>query len=149
MPWLAIANLTAKEIINMTLVQKTLGNTTYYTDGVNYFTFHVINSKSDPLWIFACMDLGITKRSGFTTEETARINDLAGGTGLFEKTKYLLLKNGQAVPMPYNFTVPDLHPGDVILRQVAPPAVGLVKCPHCASSVLPGPVCSACGGKLA
>ena len=131
----------------MTLVQKTVGGTTYYADNVNYYTFHIVNSKSDPLWIFACMDLGITKRSGFSSDEQARINDLAG-TDLQHKTKYLLLKNGQAVPMPYNFTVPDLHPGDIILRRVAAPSVGMVKCPHCASTVPPGPTCAACGKSL-
>lgn len=131
----------------MTLVQKTISNTTYYTDGVNYYTFHVINSKSDPLYIFACLDLGITKRDNFTDDEKKRINDLAG-TGMYQKTKYLLLKNGQAVQMPYNLTMPDLHPGDVILRQVAAPSVGTVKCRHCASNVLPGPTCSACGQPL-
>jgi hypothetical protein len=131
----------------MPLAQKTIGNTNYYTDGVNYYTFHVINSKSEPLYIYACMDLGINKRSGFTPEEEKRINDLAG-TGMYQKTKYLLLKNGQAVPMPYKLTVPDLKPGDVILRQVPAPAVGTVKCPHCASTVLPGPTCSACGKSL-
>lgn len=131
----------------MTLVQKTINNTAYYTDGVNYYTFHVINSKSDPLYIFACMDLGIARRSNFTPEEQAKINDLAG-TGMYQKTKYLLLKNGQAIPMPYNLTVPNINPGDVILRQVSPQSVGTVKCPHCASSVLPGPTCSACGKPL-
>jgi hypothetical protein len=132
----------------MTLGQKTIGNTPYYTDGINYYTFHVVSSKDDALYKFACMDLGISKRSGFTTEESARINDLAG-TGLQQKTKYLLLKNGQAVPVPYHNTgLADLHVGDTLLRQVAPPA-GLVKCPHCASLVPPGPACSACGKQLA
>lgn len=131
----------------MTLVQKTINNTAYYTDGVNYYTFHIINSKSDPLYIFACMDLGIARRSNFTPEEQAKINDLAG-TGMYQKTKYLLLRNGQAIPMPYNLTMPDFHPGDVILRPVSPPSMGTVKCPHCASSVLPGPTCSACGKPL-
>jgi hypothetical protein len=131
----------------MTLVQKNIGNTAYYTDGVNYYTSHVVGSKSDALWIFACMDLGITKRSGFTTEESARINDLAG-TGIQQKTKYLLLKNGQAVPVPYlNVGLADLHISDILLRHVAAPAA-LVRCPHCASHVLPGPVCSACGKQL-
>ncbi len=131
----------------MTLVQKNINNTMYYTDGVNYYTFHQVTSTTDALWMFACMDLGITKRSGFTTEETARINDLAG-TGLQQKTKYLLLKDGQAVPVPYlNVGLADLHVGDVLLRKVTPPA-GLVRCPHCASLVLPGPVCSACGKQL-
>jgi hypothetical protein len=132
----------------MTLVQKTINNTAYYTDGVNYYTYHVVSSKSDALYIFACMDLGITKRSGFTTEESAKINDLAG-TGVKQKTKYLLLKNGQAVQVPYHATgSAELHTGDILLRRVAPPTVGLVKCPHCASSVLPGSVCSACGKPL-
>ena len=133
----------------MTLVQKPIGNTTYYTDGVNYYTFHVVGSKPEPLYVFACRDLGITKASGFTTEETARINDLAG-TGVKQKTKYLLLKNGQAVSVSYHITgKADLHAGDILLRHVAaPPAAGLVRCPHCASSVLPGPVCSACGKPL-
>ena len=131
----------------MALVQKAIGNTMYYTDGVKYYTSHIVSSKTDPLYIFACRDLGINKTSGFTPDEQARINDLAG-TGMYQKTKYLLLKNGQAVQMPYNLTVPDINPGDIILRQVPPPSVGLVKCPHCASSVLPGPVCSACGKQL-
>ena len=132
----------------MALVQKTIGNAAYYTDGVSYYTFHTVNSKSDALYIFACIDLGITKRSGFTTEESARINDLAG-TGLKQKTKYLLLKNGQPVPVPYLVTgMADLHVGDILLRKVAPPSTGLVKCPHCASSVVSGPTCSACGKPL-
>ncbi len=131
----------------MALVQKTISNKAYYTDGLNFYTFHVINSKSDPLWKFAAKDLGINKASGFTPDEGTRINDLAG-TGMYQKTKYLLLKNGQAVPIPYKLTLPDLHPGDIILRKVAPPSVGLVKCPHCATSVLPGPTCAACGKPL-
>lgn len=131
----------------MALVQTTIGNTAYYTDGVNYYTFHTIQTKTDPLYIYACMDLGITKRSGFTSDEQARINDLAG-TGMHQKTKYLLLENGQAVPMPYNLTLPDINPGDVILRKVPAPAVGMVKCPHCASTVPPGRTCSACGQPL-
>ena len=132
----------------MTLVQKTINNISYYTDGVNYYTSHRVNSKSDPFYIFACRDLGITKTSGWTTEEEARINDLAG-TGMYQKTKYLLLKNGQAVQMPYNFTVPDIHPGDIILRQVPPPpAAGLIKCPHCASVTPSGRNCAVCGKQL-
>jgi hypothetical protein len=131
----------------MTLVQKTIGNTAYYTDGVSYYTFHVINSKTDPLYIYACMDLGINKRSGFTQDEETRINDLAG-TGMHQKTKYLLFRNGQAVPMPYNVMLPDINPGDIILRQVPPPSTGFVKCPKCSSTVLPGPTCSVCGTPL-
>jgi hypothetical protein len=131
----------------MALAQKTIGNKAYYTDGVNYYTFHVISSKSDPFWKFAAQDLGINKATGFTPDEEKRINDLAG-TGMHQKTKYLLLKNGQAVPMPYKISVPDVKPGDVILRQVPAPTIGTVKCPHCASTVLPGPTCSACGKPL-
>ena len=133
----------------MTLVQKNVGNITYYTDGVNYYTFHVVSSKSDALWTFACMDLGITKRSGFTTEETTRINDLAG-TGTQQKTKYLLLRDGKAAQIPYLITGnPNIHVNDIILRHVAPPAgVGMVICPHCASHVMAGPTCSACGKQL-
>jgi hypothetical protein len=133
----------------MALVQQTVGNTAYYTDGVNYYTFHVVSSPSDALWIFACMDLGITKRSAFSTDEAARINDLAG-TGTQQKTKYLLLKNGNAVPVPYHITgAADLHVNDVILRRVSAPAgADMVVCPHCASRVKRGPVCSACGKPL-
>jgi hypothetical protein len=132
----------------MTLVKQTVNNTPYYTDGVTYYTFHEISSSKDPLYIFACRDLGITRTSGWTTEEQARINDLAG-MGMYQKTKYLLLKNGQAVQMPYNLTVPDIHPGDIILRQVAPrPAAGLIKCPHCASDTPPGKNCVRCGWQL-
>ena len=136
----------------MTLVQRTINNTAYYTDGVTYYTFHVVNSSSDPLYIFACRDLGITKTSGWTTEESTRINDLAG-TGLQQKTKYLLLKNGQAAPVPYFvFGKADLHVNDILLRHVATPAgaspAGQVKCPHCASMVAPGRTCSMCGKPL-
>jgi hypothetical protein len=132
----------------VSLVQKSIGNTTYYTDGVNYYTFHVVRSKDDALWKFACIDLGIVGKPT-VTEQQARVNDLAG-TGVNHRTKYLLLKNGQAVAIPYHNTGNAiLNVNDVILRRVAPPpSVGLVKCPHCASSVLPGPVCSMCGGKL-
>jgi hypothetical protein len=62
----------------MPLVQKTIGNTAYYTDGVKYYTFHQITKKNDPFYIFACRDLGINKTSGFTPDEQKRINDLAG-----------------------------------------------------------------------
>lgn len=132
--------------VTMALVQKNISNVAYYTDGVNYYTFHLVN-KNDALWTYACSDLGITKRSGFTAEETAQINELAG-TGIYQKSKYRLLKNGQAIPMPYKLSIPDIKAGDVVLRQVPAPSTGLVKCPHCASSVLPGPTCSACGKSL-
>jgi hypothetical protein len=132
----------------MPLVQKNIGNTVYYTDGANYYTFHIVSKPSDGLYLFAAKDLGINKTSGFTAEESAKINDLAG-TGTQKRTKYLLLKNNQAVPMPYHVTGnPQIQANDVILRQVATPSVGKVKCPHCASTVLPGPTCSACGKPL-
>jgi hypothetical protein len=130
----------------MTIVQKTIGNTTYYTDGMNFYTFHVVMSKNDELWKFACIDLGIPGKP-FSSEQEKRINDLAG-TGMYQKTKYLLLKNGQVGPVPYNLSVPNIHPGDIILRQVPAPTASTVKCPHCATSVLPGPTCSACGKPL-
>lgn len=131
----------------MPLVHKTINGTLYYTDGVKYYTFHRINTKTDPFYIFACRDLGINKTSGFTPDEEKRINDLAG-TGIHQKTKYLLLKNGQAMQMPYRISVPDVNPGDIILRSVPAPSVGMVKCPHCASTVASGPTCSACGRPL-
>ena len=131
----------------MALTQKTIGNASYYTDGLSYYSFHVINSTNDSLWKFAAQDLGINKTSGFTPDESTRINDLAG-TGMYQHTKYMLLKDGQAVQIPYNLTVPILHPGDIILRKVPSPSTGLVLCPHCASKVLPGPTCSACGRPL-
>ena len=131
---------------NMTLVQKTINNTAYYTDNVNYYTFHVVSSKSDALWTFACMDLGITKRSGFTTEESARINDLAG-TSTQQRTKYMLLKNGAAEQIPYLVTGnPNIHINDIILRHVpAPTAVAMIVCRHCASKTPPGAQCAVCG----
>jgi len=127
----------------MALVQKTIGNTTYYTDNVSYFTFHIIKSRKDPLYLFASQDLGINKTANFTPDEAARINDLAG-TNLPHKTKYLLLKMGEAIEMPYRGSVPDINPGDIILRRVNPPTVGMVKCPHCSSTVPPGPICMVC-----
>ena len=132
----------------MSLVQKTIGNTTYYTDGVNYYTFHVVRSKDDALWKFACIDLGIVGKPT-STEQQARVNNLAG-MGVNQRTKYLLLKNGQAVAIPYQKTGNAiLNVNDVILRRVDPPAAaGLVKCPHCASSVPPGPTCKMCGKPL-
>ena len=135
----------------MTLVQKNINNKQYYTDDVNYYTFHVVGLKPEPLYEFACRDLGITKRSGFTQDEETRINDLAGtGAGVQQKTKYLLLKNGQAVTVPYhNIGKADLHAGDILLRKVShPSAAGLIKCPHCESDTPPGTNCKVCGWQL-
>jgi|GEM_PF-2326022 len=135
----------------MPLSQSTINGTSYYTDGVKYYTFHRIVTDKDPFYIFACRDLGIPETKKFTPDEEKRINDLAG-TGMHQKTKYLLLKNGQATQMPYRVSVPDVKPGDIILREVAAPPrqapTNLVKCPHCASTVPPGPTCSMCGKPL-
>jgi hypothetical protein len=131
----------------MTLVQKTINNTAYYTDGINYYTYHLAGSGSDPLWIFAAMDLGFNHNS-LSEDQKAKVNDLAG-TSINHKTKYLLLRNGKAEPMPYRGTVPAFNGGDIILRQVPIPTVGMVKCPNCASIVPPGSTCMLCGKPLA
>ena len=69
------------------------------------------------------MDLGITKKTGFTSQETKNITDLAGISPL-HPTKFLLLKNGNAIPVPYlaNGSA-NLHPNDIILRSALDPAV--------------------------
>ena len=131
----------------MPLVQKTLGSTAYYTDGMNFYTFHVVRSKDDALWKFACLDLGISGKPT-TTEQQAKVNDLAG-TGVNQRTKYLLLKDGQAASISYQNTGNAiLNINDVILRKVNAPSIGTVKCPHCATTVLPGPTCPACSKPL-
>ena len=106
----------------MTLVQKSINGTEYYTDDEVYYTFHQVNVATDTLWSFACMDLGITKKTGFTSQETKNITDLAG-IGQLHPTKFLLLRNGSAIPVPYLANgSSDLHPNDIILRSaVAPP----------------------------
>lgn len=133
----------------MPLVQKAIGSTTYYTDNVNYYLYHVVNVPKHALTEFACRELGIPMKSEFTLDESAKLAQLAG-TGVQNKTKYELLKNGQAVPVPYHLTGhPDIHPGDIILRKVAPPpATGLIKCRHCNSDTPPGPTCKVCGRPL-
>ena len=107
----------------MTLIQKPLNGTEYYTDDKVYYTFHQINTVTDTLWSFACLDLGITKKTGFTSQETKDITDLAGISPL-HPTKFLLLKNGNAIPVPYlpNGSA-NLHPNDIILRSAADPGV--------------------------
>ena len=74
----------------MTLVQKQINGTEYYTDDKVYYTFHRVQTASDTLWDFACMDLGITDRTRFTSQETKAITDLAG-IGPRNPTKFLLL----------------------------------------------------------
>jgi hypothetical protein len=107
----------------MTLVQKPINGTEYYTDGEVYYTFYQVKGAADTLWNFACMALGITKKTGFTSQETKNITDLAG-IGLLHPTKFLLLRNGNAIPVPYLANgSSNLHPDDIILRSAAAPAV--------------------------
>ena len=104
----------------MTLVQKPINGTEYYTDDTVYYTFHRVKDAKDTLWSFACMDLGITKKTGFTSQELKNISDLAG-IGTLHPTKFLLLKNGTAIPVPYLNGSSNLHPNDIILRSAADP----------------------------
>jgi hypothetical protein len=106
----------------MTLVQKSINSTEYYTDDHVYYTFHRVKDVKDTLWSFACMELGITKKTGFTSQETNNITDLAG-IGPLHPTKFLLLRNGNAIPVPYLDGSSDLHPNDIILRSAVAPDV--------------------------
>ena len=113
----------------MALVQKTINGTEYYTDNKVYYTFHQIKVATDTLWSFACMDLGITKKTGFTSEETKKITDLAG-IGPLHPTKFLLLKNGDAIPVPYlSNGSSNLHPSDIILLSAVDPVAPTVSKP--------------------
>lgn len=105
----------------MALVQKSINGTEYYTDDKVFYTFHQVKAATDTLWSFACMDLGITKKSGFTSQETKNITDLAGISPL-HPTKFLLLKNGNAIAVPYLVGGgSNLHPNDIILRSAVVP----------------------------
>ena len=105
----------------MTLVQKPINGTEYYTDENVYYTFHQIKVAEDTLWNFACMDLGITKKTGFTSQETKNITDLAG-IGPLHPTRFRLLKDGNAVPISYLANgSSNLHPDDIILRSAESP----------------------------
>jgi hypothetical protein len=107
----------------MSLVQKSINGTEYFTDDNVYYTFHQVKDAKDTLWSFACVDLGITKKTGFTSEETKNITDLAG-IGRLHPTKFLLLRNGNAIPVPYLANgSSDLHPDDIILRAAVARAV--------------------------
>jgi hypothetical protein len=109
--------------MKMTLVQKSINGTEYYTDNKVYYTFHQVRLTTDTLWSFACIDLGITKKTGFNSEETKNITDLAG-IGPLHPSKFLLLKNGNAIPVPYlSNGSSNLHPDDVILRSAVDPSV--------------------------
>jgi hypothetical protein len=107
----------------MTLVQKPINGTEYFTDDNVYYTFHQVKDATDTLWSFACRDLGITKKTGFTSEETKNITDLAG-IGPLHPTKFLLLRNGNAIRVPYLANgSSDLHPDDIVLRSTGAPGV--------------------------
>ena len=107
----------------MDLVQKTINGTEYYTDNEVYYTFHQVKLATDTLWDFACLELGISKKYGFTSQETKAITDLAG-IGPHNPTKFLLLKNGTAIPIPYPANgSPNLQPDDIILRSAVAPDV--------------------------
>ena len=107
----------------MTLVQKSINGIEYYTDDKVYYTFHQVKNGGDTLWNFACMDLGINKDSGFTSQETKSITELAG-IGPNRRTKFLLLRDGDAIPVPYLANgSSNLHPNDIILRSAVDPAV--------------------------
>jgi hypothetical protein len=107
----------------MTLVQKSINGTEYYTDDHVYYTFHRVKDAKDTLWSFACLDLGITKKTGFTSQETKEITNLAGISPL-HPTKFLLLRDGNAIPVPYLANgSSDLHPNDIILRSAVDPAL--------------------------
>lgn len=99
----------------MTLVQKSINGTEYFTDDNVYYTFHQVKVAKDTLWSFACMDLAITKKTGFTSQELKNITDLAG-IGPLHPTKFLLLQNGNAIPVPYLNGGSNLHLNDIILR---------------------------------
>ena len=121
----------------MTLVQKPINGTEYYTDDNVYYTFHEVKVAEDTLWSFACMDLGITRKTGFTSQETKNITDLAG-IGPLHPTKFLLLRNGNAIPVPYLANgSSDLRPNDMILRSAVVPTVSEPIIPPAATVVPP------------
>jgi hypothetical protein len=105
----------------MTLVQKPINGTEYYTDENVYYTFHQIKAAGDTLWNFACLELGITKKTGFTSQETKSITDLAG-IGPLHPTRFLLLRDGNAVLISYLANgSSNLHADDIILRSTDAP----------------------------
>jgi hypothetical protein len=132
----------------MTLVQKTINGAEYYTDDNVYYTCHRFKAPTDTLWNFACMDLGITKKTGFTSQETKNITDLAGISPL-HPTKFLLLKNGDAIPVPYlaNGSA-NLHLNDIILRSAVDPAVPQPTIPHVTDVVPPSGSTNSVAGRL-
>ena len=121
----------------MPLVQKSINGTEYFTDDNVYYTFHQVKDAKDTLWSFACVDLGITKKTGFTSEETKNITDLAG-IGPLHPTKFLLLRNSAAIPVPYLANgSSDLHTNDIILRSAVARAVSTPTIPPVTTVVSP------------
>jgi hypothetical protein len=107
--------------IQMALVQKTINGTEYYTDEKIYYTFHRVQAATDTLWDFACLDLGLAEKTRFTSQETKNITDLAG-IGPRYPTRFLLLQNGNAIPIAYLTNgSPNLQPNDIILRFAVDP----------------------------
>jgi hypothetical protein len=122
----------------MNLVQKNINGIAYYTDDKVYYTFHRVKATTDTLWDFACIDLGITDKTRFTSQETKNITDLAG-IGSRYPTKFLLLQNGNAIPIPYLANgSPNLRPDDIILRSaVGPDAAVSTPITHPSSTTVP------------
>lgn len=79
------------------------------------------------------MDLGITKKIGFTSQEIKNITDLAG-IGPRNPTRFLLLRDGNAIPVPYLANgSSNLHPNDIILRSAVDPTLSQPIIPPSAS----------------
>jgi hypothetical protein len=132
----------------MTLVQKPINGTEYYTDENVYYTFHQIKAAEDTLWNFACMDLGITKKTGFTSQETKNITDLAG-IGPLHPTRFRLLKDGNAVPISYLANgSSNLHPDDIILRAADDPTASKPEIPPVTSDVHASPATKSVADRL-
>ena len=80
------------------------------------------------------MDLGITQKAGFSSQETKNITDLAG-IGPLHPTKYLLLRDGNAMPVTYLANgSSNLQPNDIILRSAVDPALSKPIVPPTAST---------------
>lgn len=118
----------------MALNPTTILNRTYYTDGKKYYTPFAVNDARTAITEFACLLLGFTKKANFTPDELTRINNKVNST------KFELLKNGRAVPLPMKGGYPDVRPGDYLLTPF--------KCKKCSSDIVPGPKCTVCGDPL-
>lgn len=113
----------------MTLVQKSINAKEYFTDDKVYYAFHRIKVSPDTLWNFACMALGITKKTDFNSQETKDITDLAG-IGPLHPTRFLLLRNGNASPVAYLANgSPNLQPNDILLWSTVSPVASAISKP--------------------